>query len=101
MKEMGTSSPSRFFQVSIVAYEVSVANIYKMNSLRKLGLINEGALAMASLMLAKASRYAASHLYYAFCFTIFCRGLTISAKLGMNLWTKFIFPMNDCMDFLL
>ena len=84
-----------------MAYEVLVANVNKINSLRKLGLINEGELATAFLMLAKSSHCATSHLYYVFCFTISCRGLTILAKLGMNLWTKLIFPMNDCMDFLL
>lgn len=32
---------------------------------------------------------------------MFCSGLAISVNLETNLLTKFIFPKNECMDFLL
>ena len=84
-----------------MAYEVSVANVYRINSFKKLGLVNEGELAIASLMLVNPSHWVASHLYSSFYFTISCKGLTVPTKLGTNLRTKLIFPMNDCIDFLL
>ena len=101
MKDTGNSSPSSFFWVSTVAIEWSEANVYKINSLSKFGLCKVGSYAMASLIFSNASFLSFAHLQLESFLIISCSGLTISAKLEMNLLTEFIFLIKDCIAFLL
>ena len=56
---------------------------------------------MASLIFSNASLISFVHLKLKYFFIISCSVFTTSAKLDMNLLTKFIFPRKDSMDFLL
>ena len=87
--------------VKTAAYDVSVAKLYKVKSLEKLGVFNAGALMIAYLISPKDSFYLCPHLNTKFFLIIFFIGKTIKEKSGMNLFTKLICPRNDCMDFLL
>ena len=101
IKEMGTSYPSSFFWVRMVAYEIWDLKVYRVNYFSKSKLLNVRAYTMACLIPVKASSLSSFHLNSTSFLIIPCKGLIIFANPEMNLWARSIFPKKDCMDFLL
>ena len=89
------------FWVSRAASESLDAKVYRIKSLSKFGIFKEGACETVVLILLKAFFSSLVHLNCAFCLTIYCSGLTVWAKSGTNLRTKFMVPMKDFIPFLL
>ena len=98
---MGISSPSSFFWVRMVAYEVSEVKVYKIKYLLKLRLLNARVCVIASLILLKDSFISWFHLNTTFLWIIPYKDLIISANLETNLSTKFILCKKYWMAFLL
>ena len=101
INNMGNSSPPSYFWVSTTSSESSEAKVYRIKYLSKSGILREGACATAVLILLNVFFSTSVRLNCTLCFTIFYKGLTICAKSGTNLFTKFIVPINDFMPFLL
>ena len=78
-----------------------MAKVYKIKWLEIFGVFNAGALMISCLIESKDSLSLCPHLKIEFFLIMDCKGSTIWEKLGMNLLTKFIYPKNDCIDFLL
>ena len=72
-----------------------------MKYLVKYGLKRLGALYKASNTFLNDSFSILPQLKTTSFLIMFCKGRMISKKLGINLLTKFIFPRNDCISFLL
>ena len=98
---MRYSSPPSSFYVSTAANESSEEKLYKMKYFSKLGLLRDGAWAIDVLILLNAPFSEPVHLNWTLCLTICCKVLTIWATSSINLHTKFIVPIKECMPFLL
>ena len=98
---MGTSSPSSFFWVGMVAYEMLEEKAYKIFFLLKPWLLKVGASTMACLIFLNSSFISWFYINTMYFLIIPCKFFIISTNTKMNLQIKFIFPTKRCMTFML
>ena len=99
-KEIGYSRPSGFFCNKTVATVWSEAKEKIRKSFEKLGLIRIGARVSACFTNSKDFLASAVHLAPTSFLSILVMFLRSSAKLGINLLKKLIFPIKDCNSFM-